>query len=198
MSAMPFVVDTHALGRQPGADREITLTEQAPVELTLEMIGVPAGAPVRIAGRIEAVMEGVLASGEIDVDIHGSCVRCLEAIDYPLSVDFAELFVYDDRRDVVLGAVIDQQAGEGVDGDVVELGGHLGEHVETLLEGEQALFALVHEDGDGDLVEELGGPSDDVEMTIGDRVERAGADDLTHRSDRTKGMSPRNAAHGPA
>lgn len=94
---MPFVVDTHELGRQPGAERDITLEEQAPAELTLEMIGVPEGSPVRIDGRIEAVMEGVLASGEIDVDIHGSCVRCLEVIDYPLAVDFAELFAYDDR-----------------------------------------------------------------------------------------------------
>lgn len=94
---MPFVVDTHELGRQPGSERDFSLEEQATEELTLEMIGVPTGAPVRISGRIEAVMEGVLASGEVDVDIHGSCVRCLESIDYPLSVDFAELFVYDDR-----------------------------------------------------------------------------------------------------
>lgn len=97
MSVAPFVIDTHELGRQPGAERDITLEEPAPEELTLEMIGVPQDSPVRISGRIEAVMEGVLASGDIDVDIHGSCVRCLESIDFPWSVDFAELFVYDDR-----------------------------------------------------------------------------------------------------
>lgn len=94
---MPFIVDTHELGRQPGHERDINLEEKAPEELSLEMIGVPQGSPVRIEGRIESVMEGVLATGEIDVDIHGSCVRCLEAIDYPLAVDFSELFVYDDR-----------------------------------------------------------------------------------------------------
>ena len=44
-------------------------------------------------------MEGVLVTGEASAALAGECARCLEEIRDPLTVDFQELFVYDDSRD---------------------------------------------------------------------------------------------------
>ncbi|MEI2820101.1 MAG: DUF177 domain-containing protein [Marmoricola sp.] len=48
--------------------------------------------------RLEAVMEGVLATGSAQADLDGECVRCLEPIEDTLDVDFQDLYVYDDLR----------------------------------------------------------------------------------------------------
>ena len=54
------------------------------------------------------------------------------------------------------------------------------EHRDALVGGEQPVLGHVDADGDDDLVEELGGSPDDVEVAVGHRVERPGADSATH------------------
>lgn len=93
----PFVLDTRELGRRPGSQRELSLTEAAPAELGIEVLAVPEGSPIHLDLRLEAVMEGVLVTGSAQADLVGECVRCLEPIDDELDVRFQELFVYDDQ-----------------------------------------------------------------------------------------------------
>src|SRR5262249_3029562 len=81
---------------------------------------------------------------------------------------------------LVRAAVVDQQAVEGVHPDVSVPGGDRGEHLHPLLHGEQAGFGFVDQDRDDDLVVELAGPTDDVEMTLGHGVERTRADSAPH------------------
>ena len=94
----PFVLDTRELGRRPGSMIKKCFTAPAPAELGIEVLGVPEGSPVVIDVRLEAVMEGVLATGSAQADLDGECVRCLEPIEDTLDVDLEDLYVYDDLR----------------------------------------------------------------------------------------------------
>ena len=94
----PFVIDTRELGRRPGSQRTVSRTDPAPADLGIEVIGVPEGSPVDLDVRLEAVMEGVLVTGTVTVQVHGECARCLSDIEDITSVDIQELYVYDDVR----------------------------------------------------------------------------------------------------
>jgi len=71
-------------------------TVPAPDDMRLELIGVPAGADVDLDVRLEAVSEGVLATGTATVPLTGECARCLTAVTSSLEVGFQELYLYDD------------------------------------------------------------------------------------------------------
>lgn len=90
-----LVLDTRELGRRPGAQRVWTSTEPAPAGLGIDVLGVPAGSPVELDLRLEAVMEGVLVSGTAHVVLAGECTRCLGPIERSEAVDLQELYVYD-------------------------------------------------------------------------------------------------------
>jgi uncharacterized protein len=95
----PLVLDTRELGRRPGSQTLVTRTVPAPADLGIEVMAVPEGAPVHLDLRLEAVMEGVLVSGEATADLEGECARCLEPIRDQITANLQELFVYDDIRD---------------------------------------------------------------------------------------------------
>jgi uncharacterized protein len=90
----PLVINTHELGRRPGSMRRLHLTVPAPADLRIELLGVPTGSPVRLELRLEAVVEGVLASGRAHVPLVGECARCLDSIEDSLDVELQELYVY--------------------------------------------------------------------------------------------------------
>jgi uncharacterized protein len=93
----PLVLDTRELGRRPGSQRQVSRTVPAPADLGIEVLRVPEGSPVELDLRLEAVMEGVLATGTAHVDLEGECARCLEPIRDDVAVPFQELYVYDDQ-----------------------------------------------------------------------------------------------------
>lgn len=115
----PFVLDTRELGRRPGSQREMSLTEAAPAELGIEVLAVPEGSPVHLDLRLEAVMEGVLVTGSAEADLVGECVRCLEPIDDTLDVRFQELFVYDDQAHAEVDD--DESDVRRLEGDLIDL-----------------------------------------------------------------------------
>src|SRR5690348_1087594 len=86
----------------------------------------------------------------------------------------------DDGRDVALLAEVDEEAVEGLDADVAVLGGDLADQVDPLVDLEQALLGLVDHDRDIDLVIQTGGAGNDVEVSVGDRVERPGTYGAAH------------------
>jgi len=90
----PFVINTHELGRRPGSMQAVQFSAPAPADLGIELLGVPEGSPVELDLRLEAVMEGVLASGRARVTLTGECARCLEPIEDDLEVELQELYVY--------------------------------------------------------------------------------------------------------
>jgi uncharacterized protein len=58
------------------------------------VFGVPEGSDIAIELRLEAVMDGVLATGTASAQATGECVRCLDELDENLVVDFQELYLY--------------------------------------------------------------------------------------------------------
>ena len=76
----------------------MSLTVPAPADLGIEVLRVPEGSPVELDLRLEAVMEGVLVTGEASADLVGECARCLDEISDESVVDLQELFVYEDQR----------------------------------------------------------------------------------------------------
>jgi uncharacterized protein len=71
----------------------------APPDLGTELIGIPAGAALELDLRLEAVMEGVLVTGQVRGPLAGQCVRCLEDLESEIEVDLQELFVYPERSE---------------------------------------------------------------------------------------------------
>ena len=90
----PLVLSTHELGRRPGSMQTLELTVPAPADLGVELLGAPEGSPIALQLRLEAVMEGVLATGEARAGLAGECARCLESFEDDLEVTFQELYVY--------------------------------------------------------------------------------------------------------
>jgi uncharacterized protein len=90
----PLVINTHELTRRPGSMRTRSFTVPAPADLSIELIGVVEGSPIEVELRLEAVMEGVLASGRAWARLSGECARCLDPIEDDLEVTFQELYVY--------------------------------------------------------------------------------------------------------
>jgi uncharacterized protein len=66
----------------------------APAGLGIELLGVPPGSPIEVELRLEAVLEGVLATGRARVMLAGECARCLDPFEDDLEVTFQELYVY--------------------------------------------------------------------------------------------------------
>ncbi len=66
----------------------------APADFGVELVGVPAGADLELDLLLEAVMEGVLASGTVRAPLTGECARCLDPVTSSIEVGFQELFCY--------------------------------------------------------------------------------------------------------
>jgi len=95
----PWVFGTRELGRQAGSMKVYRRTIPAPADpsrLGLDVIAVPAGEPVELDVRLEAVTEGVYVSGTVDVPLAGECARCLDELTDEVTVEIGELFVYPD------------------------------------------------------------------------------------------------------
>ena len=112
------MLDTRELGRRPGSQRPKSFSAEAPAGLGIDILGVPEGSTVEVDLRLEAVMEGVLATGTATATLAGECSRCLEPIEDSVTVDLQELFVYDDPDDR-------RTSGKDEDDDVSRLEGDL-------------------------------------------------------------------------
>lgn len=90
----PLVLDLVELGHGTGSMREVNRTVPAPVDLGLEVIGVPEGSPIELDLRLEAVGDGVLVTGAAHVQLHGVCARCLQELNEDTSFDVQEMFFH--------------------------------------------------------------------------------------------------------
>ena len=117
----PFVLDTHELGRRPGTMRRVERTVPAPADLGIAVIGIPAGSPVELDLRLEAVMEGILVSGSVRGRAVGECVRCLEEVVEDVDVDLQELYVYPERARAAVEEGDDEEETRELEGDLVDI-----------------------------------------------------------------------------
>lgn len=109
-----LVLDTHELGRRAGAQKLVHTTVDAPTDMGIEVIGVPAGSPVELDLRLESAVEGVLVTGTATVELRGECVRCLSSVEDRIEVDLQELFVYPGRE-------AEEDEASRLEGDLLDL-----------------------------------------------------------------------------
>jgi uncharacterized protein len=89
-----LVVNTHELGRGPGRAMRLHRQVDAPADLGIGVIGVPAGSPVELDLQLESAGEGVLVTGTAGVILVGQCVRCLADLSEESVADLQELYLY--------------------------------------------------------------------------------------------------------
>lgn len=99
MQSGPLVVDTREWGRQPGIERTVDLSIEAPAKMGHDVYGVPEGSTIDLELRFEIIMEGVLVTGTASAHASGECVRCLEEIGEDFTVDIQELFYFKDASE---------------------------------------------------------------------------------------------------
>ena len=92
----PLVFDTIELGRRAGSMTLLSREIPAPADFATEVIGVPEGTVLDVQGRLESVVEGVLATVVVSTKAVGECSRCLEPVEVPVRVELQELYEYDD------------------------------------------------------------------------------------------------------
>lgn len=90
----PYTVPVYDLMHRPGELREKSIDVVESEGYGNAVIGVPAGAKLRIELRLEALHDGILVTGAVRATAIGECVRCLIEISEPVRVEFQELFAY--------------------------------------------------------------------------------------------------------
>ena len=84
----------------------------------------------------------------------------------------------DDGTRLLLPQVVDQQAREVADRDVGQVAQRLSGHGVPLLDAERGTFLGVDQNADLHLVEDRGGAFGNIDVPVGDGIERAGVDGL--------------------
>ena len=93
--ASPLVVSVTNLIHRPGTMETLTEVVPAPADLGDALIGVEEGSDIDLDIRMESVVDGILVTGSVVVDVHGECSLCLDPIDYEMSANIQELFVFE-------------------------------------------------------------------------------------------------------
>ena len=91
----PFLFNCHDLPRRAGEMREYELTIDEHEPLGVPLVMIPNDGEIYIDLRIEAVDQGVLASGTASGEALGECTRCLDPVSFFVEEEFQELFYYE-------------------------------------------------------------------------------------------------------
>lgn len=100
--------------------RRVQRTIPAPVDLGTDMIGIPAGTDLELDLRLEAVMEGVLVTGNIRGRAVGECVRCLDEVLDDVDVPLTELYAYSERARIAEAEGDDLEDVRELEGDLID------------------------------------------------------------------------------
>lgn len=126
----PLVLSTHDLGRRPGAMRRVQRVVPAPADLGVELVGVEEGSDLSLDLRLEAVLEGVLVSGDVRAVAVGECGRCLGSVVQPVTAHVQDLYVYPGHESP---EGEDEDVVRRLDGDLIDLEPALRDAIITAL-----------------------------------------------------------------
>ena len=94
----PYTLDVYDIMHRPGEMREVEFDLTVPEALQTTLIGVPKGAPLHVAARLESLHDGILVSADAEATAIGECGRCLIEVREPVQVEIRELFAYSQDR----------------------------------------------------------------------------------------------------
>ncbi|MEY3089082.1 MAG: hypothetical protein RLZZ208_350 [Actinomycetota bacterium] len=97
-SQSPFLVNLHELPRRAGEMRPYRLDFKLEEAIGTPMLAIKTGESMLIEFKAESVSDGVLISGHVKSKAKGECGRCLDEIEWDVSEEFRELFLYESRR----------------------------------------------------------------------------------------------------
>jgi uncharacterized protein len=110
-----FTISVADLVGRPGAYRDVSVS--APLGDVGTALARLDGAPARLEGRLESVVEGILFTGAVAAPVALRCARCLTPLSTEIVVDVCEVFfapghdeAADDDSYRVTGEVIDGEA----------------------------------------------------------------------------------------
>lgn len=115
----PYRVLVRDIVRRPGAQRKVSDTFPAPSALGNAIVGVPAGAEIKLDASLESVTEGIWVSGTVIAQAVGECGRCLDEVRLDVDAPVQGLFVRDDSQ--VDGGEEEAEDVFEFDGENVEL-----------------------------------------------------------------------------
>lgn len=94
----PLVLDVHELPRRAGESKKIDLSIKLPTALSNGPVVVPVDQEVDLELLLEAVVDGVLVTGEVYLDVEAECSRCLDPVNYEIDAQITDLYVYEDKE----------------------------------------------------------------------------------------------------
>jgi uncharacterized protein len=103
-----FVIPLTHLQRRPGNLWETVLPFQVPSDMGVGLAQIDPSIPIEAHLRLESVMDGVLATADLNYEVLAECARCLDPLAWSDSTSFVELFLYpetDSRGREVAAAV---------------------------------------------------------------------------------------------
>ena len=123
----PFLFSCHDLPRRAGEMREYELTFDEHEPMGVPLLAIPSDGEIYVDLRVEAVEQGVLATGEVSGVAIGECTRCLEPVTFDIDERFQELYHYQvDYRQRPKAKEIDVQDEDELlemEGDLINLDG---------------------------------------------------------------------------
>ncbi|MCT1368334.1 DUF177 domain-containing protein [Rothia sp. p3-SID1597] len=90
-----MTVSVRELAKRPGSTEHLDETVTVPQDFGNPQIGAPEGSDITLDLRLESVHDGIFVNGVASVNVHGECSRCLDPIDYPVTADIQELYVFE-------------------------------------------------------------------------------------------------------
>jgi uncharacterized protein len=90
----PILLETHELSRRPGEQWHVEREYSAPADLGVDLIGVPAGTPLRLELDLTSVGDGILVNGNVSTPLVAECARCLTSFDDEGTFTIEEFYYY--------------------------------------------------------------------------------------------------------
>lgn len=118
-----WVFNTRELVRRPGTMRTVHRSIEMVTAMGTEVIAIAPGTVVDVEVRMESVVEGVLATAQVNASATGLCVRCLDGVNVDVDVTVQELFAYSDRaaHHLSVGDIEDEEERHELDEDLMDL-----------------------------------------------------------------------------
>ncbi len=85
-----FTISVADLLGRPGAYRDVSVS--APLVDVEHALARLDGAPIRLEGRLESVVEGILVTGRVEAAVTLRCARCLTALASEVAEEVCEVF----------------------------------------------------------------------------------------------------------
>jgi uncharacterized protein len=117
-SRSPYAISVSRLGLRPGSMITVQETVSAPSRVGVDLVAIPAGAPVELDLSLHSVSEGVAVSGTVSAPTEGECARCLTPVTGHVEIDITDFFAYADS--VTEATTEEDEVGHVVD-DAIDL-----------------------------------------------------------------------------